>query len=162
MLLLYGAKYTNITEFFEKHLFHQQPAKKYAQRIPKLFHWSPAQEGNRAPDLQAPCQNCLVVQRAANAHLPHPTYHLTVDFFWLHVSPPPPPHPSNSHFARRVKLRLAFRLTFVIYIYIHMRNKSVKLYISADPVVLGGARPSRAAVARTSLWLVLFGFRTQR
>ena len=34
--------------------------------------------------------------------------------------------------------------------------------ISADPVVLGGARPSRAAVARVSFWLVLLGFRTQR
>ena len=50
--LIYEAKYTNIiADFFEKHLFHQQPARNIrslnTKRIPKLFHWSPAQERTR-------------------------------------------------------------------------------------------------------------------
>ena len=51
LLLLYRAKYTNIAEFSGKHLFHQQPAKNIrslnTKRIPKLFHWSSAQERTR-------------------------------------------------------------------------------------------------------------------
>ena len=54
MLLLHGEKYTNkIRIFKETDLFHQQqqPARNIrslnTKRIPKLFHWSPAQERTR-------------------------------------------------------------------------------------------------------------------
>ena len=49
--IMYEAKYSNIADFFEKHLFHQQPARNIrslnTKRLPQLFHWSPAQERTR-------------------------------------------------------------------------------------------------------------------
>ena len=49
--------------------------------------------GIRASNLEAPCQNCLVVQRAAKPSF-GPPYLPPRGAFWdLYVSIPPPPHP---------------------------------------------------------------------
>ena len=91
--------------------------KKTAQPI--IFHPRAGGPGRiRASDLEAPYQNCLVVQRAAKHPFVSPYLPPRARFFPLMLAPPVPHTPSNSHFVRRVKLRLAYRLAFVIYIYI--------------------------------------------
>ena len=88
--------------------------KKTAQPI--IFHPRAGGPGRiRASDLEAPYQNCLVVQRAAKHPFVSPYLPPRARFFPLMLAPPVPHTPSNSHFVRRVKLRLAYRLAFVIY-----------------------------------------------
>ena len=75
-------KRTHKSTYSKAHIFHSRAGR--PRRI-------------RASDPEAPCQNPLVVQRAAA----HPTYYLTVDFCGS-MSAPLPRTPSNSHFVRRV------------------------------------------------------------
>ena len=102
----------------------KSPYKKTVKLI--IFHPRAGRPGGiRASDLEAPYQNCLVVQRAAKRPFA-PPYLPPNSGILAPMSAPPLPHtPSNSHFVRRVKLRLAYRLAFVIKRQFHIVSRTI-------------------------------------
>ena len=89
--------------------------KDYIKRLQKPIIFHPRAgglEGIRASDLEAPYQNCLVVQRPAKRVFVPPYLPPRARFFPPYVSTPLPHTPCD--FVRRVTLRLAYRLAFVI------------------------------------------------
>ena len=65
--------------------------KRKSRHFVAIRHLAGGPGGIRASNLEASCQNCPVVQRAATRQFGRPTYHLGARFGCM-LAPPPAPH----------------------------------------------------------------------